>query len=80
VNAKQDREITLLARKCALLEGFVEGCGEGSGDADWLTRKLGEPGFREAYIRALHERIWELEGQLRADQIAAAKRAVLLGE
>lgn len=80
MSAEEDRRIVVLARRCALLEGFADGCAEGSGDEDWLETKLEEPRFRDAYIAALHVRIHELEQQLRADQIEAAKKAVLFGE
>jgi hypothetical protein len=71
------RQIKQLARRCALLEGFAEGCAVGSGNEDWLETQLADPAFRTQYIEALHERIFELEQQLRVDQVEAAKRAVL---
>ena len=77
MRAEERREVVLFARKCALVDGFSEGCEVGSGDNDWLDKRLSEPVFRDAYIGALHQRIVELEQQLRADQIEAAKKAVL---
>ena len=64
----------------AHLEGFAEGCAFGSGDEDWLEKQLAESTFRSHYFEALHSRIFELEQQLRDDQIEAAKKAALFDE
>jgi len=72
--------IKLLARQCALLEGFAEGCAFGSGNEDWLEAQLENVEFRDEYIGALTMRIFQLEQLLRDDQIEAAKKAVLFDE
>jgi hypothetical protein len=51
----------------------------GKRDDDWLDKQLAETVFRDAYIVALHDRIFELEQQLRDDQIEAAQKAALFG-
>lgn len=56
---RDKQELERQAKRAALLEGYVTG--REDAESNWLETMLDSKVFRDAYIGALHTRIWELE-------------------